>query len=76
MAELDRKFDELGQDTNARIFREIKSQDRKFPDRILQDGKFLRCLTHNLDPTLKATGASGAAPIQLLKNNMGRASQT
>ena len=25
---------------NARIFREIKSQDRKFPDRILQDGKF------------------------------------
>ena len=26
--------------TNARIFREIKSQDRKFPDRIFQDGKF------------------------------------
>ena len=26
--------------TNARIFREIKSQDRKFPDRMFQDGKF------------------------------------
>ena len=26
--------------SNARIFREIKSQDGKFPDRIFQDGKF------------------------------------